>query len=228
MRATAPQPELGNRAPVGTAMAARAGSATAAQPVCSASFSSASARRSASSNDSGAMPNGSAPEESVTTVAVVRPSTSGRATFTSTGVTKPSQSADSHGVMKGTGSFRRGLFPSPTPSDPASPSKRGHRGRRSAPPGPGLGNLGGAEQILDRRIDADRLRVYAQPAGTDHHRQPPDQVAQGPVGLAAGADYHRRAEVGEWRSLGGEDARGLVAATQVLSTCSRRRARRGR
>ena len=47
----------------------------------------------------------------MTTVAVVRPSTSGRATFVSTGVTRPSQSADSHGVMNGTGTLRRGRLP---------------------------------------------------------------------------------------------------------------------
>ena len=47
----------------------------------------------------------------MTTVAVVRPSTRGRATLVSTGVTRPSQSADSHGVMNGTGSLRRGRLP---------------------------------------------------------------------------------------------------------------------
>ena len=52
--------------------------------------------------------------------------------------------------------------------------------------------------------------------GRDHHRQPADQVAQRPVGLAAGADHHRRPEVGQRRALGGEDPRGLVTAAQVL------------
>ena len=47
----------------------------------------------------------------MTTVAVVSPSTSGRATFVSTGVTSPSHSADSHGVISGTGTFGRGRMP---------------------------------------------------------------------------------------------------------------------
>jgi len=48
---------------------------------------------------------------SVTIVSVVRPSTSGRATFVSTGVTSPSHSAESQGVMNGTGSLGRGRSP---------------------------------------------------------------------------------------------------------------------
>ena len=48
---------------------------------------------------------------SVTIVAVRRPSTSGRATFVSTGVTRPSQSAESQGVMNGTGILGRGRRP---------------------------------------------------------------------------------------------------------------------
>lgn len=48
------------------------------------------------------MPNGSAPEGSATTVGVVSPSTSGRATFVSTGVTSPSHSDESQGVRSGT------------------------------------------------------------------------------------------------------------------------------
>ena len=48
---------------------------------------------------------------SVTIVSVVRPSTSGRATFVSTGVTSPSHSDEIPGVMNGTGIFGRGRIP---------------------------------------------------------------------------------------------------------------------
>ena len=40
------------------------------------------------------------------------PSTKGRATLVSTGVTSPSQSAESHGVISGTDSLRGGALPS--------------------------------------------------------------------------------------------------------------------
>jgi len=54
----------------------------------------------------------SAPELSVTVVGVERPSTSGRATPASTGVTRPIQCEDSHGVMSGTGTRGRRRTPS--------------------------------------------------------------------------------------------------------------------
>ena len=53
----------------------------------------------------------SAPELSVTVVGVESPSTSGRATPASTGVTSPIHSEDSHGVMSGTGTRGRRRTP---------------------------------------------------------------------------------------------------------------------
>jgi hypothetical protein len=60
------------------------------------SGSSATARRSASSNVIVCTSNGCAPDGSVTTVGTASPSTSGRATPASTGVTTPIHSEDSH------------------------------------------------------------------------------------------------------------------------------------
>ena len=53
----------------------------------------------------------------------------------------------------------------------------------------------GLDEVGDRVIDGDRLRRGPQPGRSDHHRQARNEVAQGPVGLAPGADDHRRAEV---------------------------------
>ena len=47
----------------------------------------------------------------MTTVLVVRPSTRGRATLVSTGVTRPSQRDDSQGVTIGTATLGRGRLP---------------------------------------------------------------------------------------------------------------------
>ncbi len=55
-----------------------------------------------------------------------------------------------------------------------------------------------------------------QPGGRDHRRQALHQVAQRAVALAAGADDHPGAEVGQRRALAAQRARGLVAAAQVL------------
>ena len=92
----------------------------------------------------------------------------------------------------------------------------------------GLGHLGRAAQVLDDRIDPDRLGVGAQPARSDHHRQPADQVAQGAVGLAPRADHHRRPEVGQRRPVGREDPAPSRGGCAGAPTGSRRRARRGR
>ena len=162
-------------------------------------------------------PNGSAPDGSVTTVAVRRPSTSGRATLVSTGVTSPSHSAESHGVMNGTGSFGRGRIPIAQRHAVEHLAVGEHVRPADLDLAPSEAATSGARrEVLDDVVDRDRLGVGAQPARRDHHGQPAARDSEACGRTRCGAHHHRGAEVGQRRSLGGERQGGLVAALQML------------
>ena len=60
-----------------------------------------------------------------------------------------------------------------------------------------LGVVERAHEVVEHVADADRLAARAHPAGRDHHRQPLGEVAQDLERRAAGADDHRRPELGD-------------------------------
>ena len=75
-------------------------------------------------------------------------------------------------------------------------------------------------QVFDYVVDPDRLGRGAKPGRSDHHGQASHEMAQRPVGLALGADDHRRAEVRQRRPIGRQSQRRLVAAAQVPGDAS--------
>ena len=88
--------------------------------------------------------------------------------------------------------------------------------------------LGGLGEVLEDVLRGDRLGAVAQPGRRDHRRQALHEVAHDAVRLAAGADHHRGAEVGQRRALAAAapppSRRGCAGAR----TRAARRARRGR
>ena len=127
---------------------------------------------SASMNGIGVMSNRAAPELSVTVVGVDKPSTSGRATPASTGVTKPIQSDDSQGVRSGTGTRDGAARRGRPPSDRASRRRRARRVPRSAPRDPPKPHVRRRHKVGDHVVDPDRLRGRLEPRRTDHRGQP--------------------------------------------------------
>ena len=133
---------------------------------------------------------------------------------------RPTGAPRARATMNSTGLLQAAPCPERLPCGRASQRRRERRARRSGPRGRWTRAPRGAPQVLDRRVDPDRLGGLSKPARRHHHRQPPDQVAQGAVGLAAGAGHHPRPEIGERRPLGREDARGLVATRRRLDWAS--------
>ena len=139
---------------------------------------SSSAARIASSIGVGSTSNRAIPDGSVTIVSVDRPSTSGRATPTSTGVTSPIQSDDRYGVSSGTRSAAAAGGRALAPSRRSSRRRWSPRARRSRSRGRRTpATSGAAAQVGDHVGDRDRLRAGRDPARGDHHRQALDQVA---------------------------------------------------
>ena len=156
------------------------------------------------------------PPDRSTTVSVDSPSISGRATPASTGVTSPIHSDESAGESSGTGSIAGSRLPS------ARATTREHVAVGQHVRAADLDLAAGARghprrgaQVGDHVVGADRLRARPQPCGRDHHRQPVGEVVQRAKRLAAGADDHRGAEVGQRRPLQRQRQRGVVARAQM-------------
>src|SRR4029453_18179552 len=65
-------------------------------------------------------------------------------------------------------------------------------------------------------VNAYWLCRCPQPRRRDHDWEALHEITEGPVGLAAGANDHRRTKVGQWRAFRPQDAGRLVATSQVL------------
>jgi hypothetical protein len=76
--------------------------------------------------------------------------------------------------------------------------------------------LASFREVLEDIVGCNGLGAVAQPGGRDHRWQSFHEVLDDAVGLAAGADDHRGAEVGERRAFFLEDLCGHGPALQVL------------
>ena len=84
-----------------------------------------------------------------------------------------------------------------------------------------LGMVEGTREVIQDIADPDRLAVGADPARSDHDRQPLGQVAENLERSAARSDDHRCPELGDRHAVRRELGTGLVAARQVVREVGR-------